>query len=229
MFISKIKIGFLIFCLILTMLTVPASSIDYNVGVIPGHYIRYLWFSNSSTFTNIIYTYEVTTVSGKNVTVLQTISHLNGTMLEDINYIVWNVEWGTLNGSYVSGALPDIIAANLTQGDSISRLGILNVTRTENRFYFGLNRIVNIVEEKLTSVNTTIMMAKVYDCTSGMMLEGRLVWTDNTGTDISTFSVIETNIFTGEPIPEFASSLALLIFMVVVAIEIASIKRIRKN
>jgi hypothetical protein len=154
--------------------------------------------------------FEVTAVSGKNVIITMTLIFKNGTVFPSSgNKQVYDIEKYTINGTQQQ---PDwtfaVIAANLTQGDRISPYTVINVTRTENRIYFGLSRTVNVVGINYTSGSMTRLTTLVYDRVSGILLEYQMKQTDPTRTAILSYNITETNIFTGEPIPEFPSFLA---------------------
>jgi hypothetical protein len=211
---SRIEIGFFLVCVILAILIVPVSATEYNVGVIQGDYVRfgnivgnasYAYYSNLDSVW-----FEVDAVSGKKVTVTMFFISKDGTLVSGSgNTQVYDIEQYTINGTQQQ---PDwtfaVIAANLTQGDRISPYTVINVTRTENRTYFNLSRTVNVVDINYTSGSITSMTTLVYDRISGFLLEYHLEQIDPTSPAFLSYSVTETNVFTGEPVPEFPSFLA---------------------
>jgi hypothetical protein len=232
MLISKIEVSFLFVCVILTIFIASVSATDYSVGVIPGRYVKYGNFVVSGSMGQFFdldwMKYEVAAVSGKSVLLLQTgISRNDTTMPFNGSMYSYDVEKGTVDGTPTD--IPPIIAANLSQGDRIGGFGY-NLTRTENRTYFGLNRTVNVLETSIISGNTTIRVTMVWDKITGLALERQMEQTDIvTGTTTVSYSVTETNIFTGEPIPELPSLFALSIIMTATAIEIMFYKKRQLN
>ena len=228
MIVSKIEICVLFVCIILPILIVPVSATDYNVGVISGRYVKYGNFVVSGSMGQFFdldwMKYEVASVSGKSVLLLQTGITRNGTaMTFNGSMYSYDVEKGTVNGAPID--IPPIIAANLSQGDTIGGSGY-NLTRTENRTYFGLSRTVNVLETSIISGNTTISVTMVWDRITGLALERQMEQTDIvSGTTTVSYSVTETNIFTGEPIPELPSLFALSIIMTVAAVEMILYKK----
>ncbi|MCJ7508359.1 MAG: hypothetical protein MUO85_06465 [candidate division Zixibacteria bacterium] len=232
---SKIEIGFFLVCVILAILIVPVSATDYNVGVIQGHYIKFgniVGNASYSYYSNLDWVkFEVTAVSGKNVIITMTLIFKNGTAYPGSgNKQVYDIEKYTINGTQQP---PDwtfaVIAANLTQGDRISPYTVINVTRTENRIYFGLSRTVNVVNINYTSGSITSMTTLAYDRVSGILLEYQMEQTDSTRTAILSYNVTETDIFTGEPIPEFPSFIVLPSLIGATLIVALILKRMRYN
>jgi len=94
-----------------------------------------------------------------------------------------------------------------------------DVTTTENRNYFGIDRSVNIVETNSTSVSITYISTLVYDTVSGVVLEVYMEKTDSTDTAIVSYDVIETNIFTGEVIPDLPLSMFAVLIIISLSAE----------
>jgi hypothetical protein len=183
---------------------VPVFALDYNIGVVPGYYVKYGIFNTSP---NTIYSdidwmkYEVTAVSGKNVTLLNTGVYKNGTGIPGNGVSsIYNIERNNVNDLHSTSAIP-IIGSNLNPGDPIPYT-ILNISRTENRTYLGLSRTVNVVEYN----TTTMRIISVYDRTSGLWLEIQMEQTNSNSTVTVSYRVIETNIFADSTIPEFPST-----------------------
>jgi hypothetical protein len=184
-------------CIVLAILVVPVSAIEYNVGVVPGNYVKYGNFSGSAitSYNDFDWAkYEITEVSGKNVTLLMTAMYKNRTAaVGSGSSSVYNLEKGTVNG-YNSGISP-IMGSNLNQGDPLP-FSFLNISRTESRVYLCQSRTVNILEQNSTYPdNITGRILYVFDRASGMALEAQMEMTNATGTFTAAFSVIETNIF----------------------------------
>jgi hypothetical protein len=77
---------FLILTIILSALVLPALAQDYSPGVTPGQYVKYGNFSGNGQGFEAFNDYgflqlEVTSVSGKQVTLLSTGQYKNGTAL----------------------------------------------------------------------------------------------------------------------------------------------------
>ena len=208
---SKIKLVFLFVCLILSILVIPVYASDYSVGVAVGDFVKFGDFvgnSSYSYFSDVNWTkYEVTAISGTNVTMIFTAVFKNGTDVPGSgNTAIYDIEKYTVNGAYNPAIVVVIIPANLTEGNEVPGAGV-NVTTTENRNYFGIDRSVNIVETNSTSVDITYMSTLVYDTVSGVALEVQMEKTDSTDTATVSYDVIETNIFTGEVIPDLPSNM----------------------
>jgi len=224
MLVSRIAVSLFIICVISVILIVPVSATDYNVGVIRGNYVKfgnivgnasYSYYSNLDSVW-----FEVDAVSGKNVTVIMFFISKDGTLFSGSgNKQVYDVEQYIVNGTRQQ---PDwtfaVIAANLTQGDRISPYTVINVTRTENRTYFNLSRTVNVVDINYTSGSITSLTTLIYDRVTGFLLEYQLEQIDPLRPAFLSYSVVETNIFTGEPIPEFPSFILLPLLMIAVAV-----------
>ena len=141
--------------------------------------------------------YEVTAVSGKNVTLLVTGIYNNGTLMPGNNISsVFNIEKNSANGLFIW----QIIASNLNQGDLIPGTPLI-VNTTENRNYLGESIIVNTVKDTTSSSNIILKGTYVYDRATGICLEAQLEQTESAGISTATFSVIETNIFGSSLIP----------------------------
>ena len=163
--------------------------------------------------------FEVDEVSGKNVTVIMLFISKDGTLFPGSGKKqVYDIEQYTVNGTRQE---PDwtfaVVAANLTQGDRISPHTVINVTRTETRTYFNLSRTVNVVDINYTSGSITRLTTLTYDRVTGFLLEYQMEQIDPTTPAFLSYSVVETNIFTGEPIPEFPSFLILPLLMTTMA------------
>jgi hypothetical protein len=197
----------LLICIFLAILAIPVFALDYNTGVVPGYYVKYGIFNTSpnTIFSDIDWMkYEVTAVSGKNVTLLNTGLYKNGTVIPGNGVSsIYNIERNNVNDLHVFGAIP-IIGSNLNQGDPIPYT-VLNISRTENRTYLGISRTVNVVEDS----TTTMRSISVYDRTSGLWLEIQMEQTNSNGTLTASYRVIETNIFADSTIPEFPSTILL--------------------
>jgi hypothetical protein len=214
---SKIEICFFFVCLILSIIVVPVAASDYSVGVVLSDYVKYGNYSGNSTYallSDVNWTkYEVTAISGTNVTMMHTGALKNGTILPGSgNADVYDIERYTINGINSPGVLIAIIPANLTQGDPVPGAGV-NVTTSENRTYLGIERTINIVEYNSTMGNTTYVAKLAYDGVSGVLLEALMGQIDSSGTAIMSCSIIETNIFTDEVIPDLPPNLFMVLII----------------
>ncbi len=232
MLISKNVVGLLLLCAIPAMLVLPvAATTDYNVGVTANSYIKYGNATTSGPVTLLDIgwlEYQVTGVSGKNVTLVQTGTTKNGAISPDNGTIyTCDIERGTINE--IDAPSGPVIGANLNAGDLVSTSKYeISVNRTESRTYFNLTRPVNVVEEKSQSEIAVLETTIVYDKATGVMLELHLQRTDAEGVSAGSFNVIETDILTGSPIPEFPASAGLLAVLVIAAASIAFIKVSKK-
>ncbi len=182
---------------------IPAIPADYTIGVSPGHYVKLGNFVGNGSYAYLSEgnwtKFEVAAISGKNVTFVVTGQLKNGSSTPGSGgSIIYDVETARANGSIQSTGYY-VIPANLTLGAAIPGT-ILNITRTENRTYFGIARTVVVA----TGNTSTVTVTNVYDQTTGMMLE---VQNKQPNGSTGTFSVIETNILTGQTIPEISTSL----------------------
>jgi hypothetical protein len=230
----KLRIAFILACVLLMALAVPVLAVDYNPGVSVGQWVEYGNFVLDDQEPEINRTrVEVIAVSGKEVTLNQWTEYMNGT--EETVEKIYNVETGTVDGepAYFPGSY--VIAANLNEGDALPPvdLGYI-VNTTETRTYLGSSRSVNIVSYTYAAEGYTISESFVYDEASGMQLvyEGETVVAEVTQTYSQ--SIIDTNIFeeatpTPEPtegIPvEYIYVAVIVVAIVIVVIAIVLLKK----
>ncbi len=158
---------------------------------------------------------EVIRVSGKEVTLRTTGAYMNGTALPS-SEIICNIEEGGFNmwQRY-------IIAANLNQGDKILNVAATDtINKTETRTILGTSRSVNILNFTYSYAGQDTTFAYIYDKASGMNIEFEMKINiiESAVTYTNSYTIIDTNIFEVEPIPEFPSWSLLLILLVSVAI-----------
>ncbi len=207
----KALISVFVATIILTAYALPVFAIDYNVGVTVGQYVKFGNFDAGGVGPYEDYSWvkvSVDSISGKEVTLLVT-GRLQGggpTPNNGLSY-VWNIEEGTIDGSY--GTEGPIIAANLNAGDPIPPADSYTVTKTENRVYLGTVRTVCVLVVTSFGDNYTDRFEYVYDRASGMMLEmsEAVEGPDEASTYSYSYSVTETNIFssgsaTATPTPQ---------------------------
>jgi hypothetical protein len=230
----KVLTASLISTIILVSLVLPVLAIDYNPGVATGQYVKYGNFAGSGAGFEAFNDYdwlklEVTSVSGKEVTLLSTSQFKNGTAVPGNGTTsVWNIETGTENG--VSSTQGPIIAANLNKGDPIPPPNTYVVNQTESRTYLGVSRTVNVLSVEISTPDYNSTLTYVYDKASGMLLES------STQTTIASqpepvvssysYSVIETNIFNSTTTPtnnlpiEYIITAVIVIAIVIVAVAV---------
>src|SRR5665647_3359344 len=132
----------------LSALVLPVFAISYNPGVIVGQFIKYGNFSGNGQGFESFNDYgflqlQVTSISGKQVTLLSTGQFKNGTALPGNGTTEgWNLETGTEDGT--PSTQGPIIAANLNQGDPIPPLDTYSINQSESRMYLDSTRAVNI-------------------------------------------------------------------------------------
>jgi hypothetical protein len=222
--VSNIRYSLCLFfaALILTALALPVFAISYSPGVTAGQFVKYGNFSGSGEGFEGFNDYgflqlQVTSVSGKDVTLLSTGQYKNGTALPgNGTTMVWNIEAGTEDGSPATQG--PIIAANLNQGDAIPPLGTYSINQTESRTYLGSSRTVNILSVQIKTSDYNSTLTYVYDKLSGMILESSTQTTTQSQptpeSSSYSYSIIGTNIFgPNASVPEFS----------IVTIEVAGI------
>ena len=218
----------------------PVFAVDYNPGVSAGQYVRYGNFVGTGPGVELFNDYdwqklEVTSVSGKEVTLLSTGQLKNGAATPGNGTVqVWNVETGTEDGTpSVQGP---IIAGNLNEGDPIPPPGTYSVNQTETRTYLGVSRIVNILDSTISTPDYTTTLTYVYDRVSGMLLEAASETTQTLPeqtTSKYSYSVTETNIFGSTPLGsvpvEFLLVAAVAVIIAIVVAAVAFRKRTKQN
>ena len=237
---SNIKYSLCLFfaSLILIALVLPVFAIGYSPGVTAGKYVKYGNFSGSGEGFEGFNDYGflqllVTSVSGKDVTLLSTGQYKNGTALPgNGTTMVWNIEAGTEDGSPATQG--PIIAANLNQGDAIPPLGTYFINQTESRNYLGTSRTVNILDVQIRTSDYNSTLTYVYDKFSGIILESSTqTTTQSQPTPVSSsysYSIIGTNIFgPNASVPEF-STLAIEVAGIIALISaVAALTLVRKR
>jgi hypothetical protein len=211
---QRLKTAFTLASVFLIMaFAAPASAAEYNPGVSAGQWMKYgnyvITTPAEATANPDWSMIEVVGVSGKEVTLRITGAYKNGTAIP-ASQLTCNIESGMTGGFQRY-----IIAANLNQGDKILNLAVSDtINKTETRTILGTSRSVNILNFTSTMPTQTIKVTYIYDKISGMQL-GMDMETTITGAETYTnsYSIIDTNIFEVEPIPEFQSWMILPLFM----------------
>ncbi len=202
---SETALAFVLIVIVSSL--VPAFAVVYvqsvyDPGVLVGQYVKYGNFVALPAppmglgWMKI----EVTTVSGKEITLLASGVLQNGTAIPTSGTsTTYNVETGKMNQTtdYTYGV---IIAGNLNEGDPVPPLDAgFKINKTETRTYNGVSRSVNIIETTYSDVNYENHWTLVYDKISGITLEFGFEVTQKGATPTTTktgYSVTETNIFT---------------------------------
>ena len=159
----------------LSSLVLSVFAVSYNPGVTVGQFIKYGNFSGNGQGFEAFNDYgflqlQVTSVSGKQVTLLSSGQFKNGTALPgNGTTAVWDIETGTEDGN--PSTQGPIIAANLNQGDSIPPPDTYSVNQSESRTYLGSIRTVNMLIVEISTSDYNSTLTYIYDKLSGMLLE----------------------------------------------------------
>jgi len=213
---SRLKIAFPLVCVLLTVaLVAPVWAAEYNPGVSVGQWIKYGDYVVTTPAEAVISPdwsmMEVVGVSGKEVTLRITGAFMNGTAIPS-SEVICNIEVGRINEWQRY-----IIAANLNQGDKILNLAVSDtINKTETRTILGTSRSVNILNFTSSYAGQNIRATYIYDKASGMHLglEMEITIIEPSVTYTNSYSIIDTNIFEVQPIPEFPSWIILPLFMI---------------
>ncbi len=237
----KFPLSIILATVILFALALPVFAVDYNPGVTVGQYIKYGNFSGNGQGFEAFNDYgflklQVTSVSGKQVTLLSTGQFKNGTTLPGNGTIsIWNIETGTEDGT--PSTQGPIIAANLNQHDTIPPPDTYSVNQSESRTYLGSMRTVNILTVEISTSDYNSTLTYVYDKLSGILLESfTQTMTQSEPQPVTSsysYSIIETNIFGSTPnpspsVPEFPI-LTLEVVVVVLMVFTAALILIKRR
>ena len=202
----KLKTIMILTLVILAGFMVPTLAATYDPGVSTGQWVKYGSLEAGGPLMPANYNQtdwmkiEVTSVSGKNVTLHMTGKYQNGTEGTPIDLKV-NVETGWMNTSYSIYGFFYLIAGNLTQGDTlpVSSLYPDRINKTETRTYMGVSRSVNIVNLTYSVPGyLDYSYVTIYDKASGMLLEMSMTSTSTILPSVSyhmNFKATESNIF----------------------------------
>jgi len=212
---SRLKIAFPLACvLLMATFVAPVRATEYNPGVSVGQWIKYGNYVVTTPAESVISPdwsmLEVIGVSGKEVTLRITGAYMNGTAIP-ASEVICNIEVGRINEWQRY-----IIAANLNQGDKILNTATADtINKTETRMILGASRSVNILNFTYSAAGQDMTFTYIYDKASGMNLEFEMKINiiEQAVTYTNSYSVIDTNIFDCEPIPEFQSWMILSLFM----------------
>jgi hypothetical protein len=223
---------------ILVALASPALAVNYNPGVTVGQYVKYGHFSASGIGFESFNDYDflklqVTSVSGKEVSLLSTGQFKNGTALPgNGTSAVLNIETGTQDGT--PSTQGPIIAANLNLGDAIPPPNTYLVNATEDRPYLGVSRTVNILNVTVSTPDYNSTLSYIYDKTTGFLLESSTQTTTQSEpepvTSAYSYSVIETNIFGSSAGGGFPVLILILpIIAVIIIVVVILLLRLKKH
>lgn len=224
---------------VLTAFMLPVFAQVYNPGVTAGQYVKYGNFVGIGAGVELFNDYdwsklEITSISGKEVTLLTTGQFKNGNQIPGNGTTkVWNVEAGTEDG--ISSTQGPIIAANLNQGDAIPPPKTYSVNKTETRIYLGNSRSVNILDVTIATPDYDTTLIYVYDRLSGMLLEAssetRTLAQPEPDTSEYSYRIIETNIFgsASTTLTALPIEYIVLAFAIIVIIAVAITLVLRKR
>jgi hypothetical protein len=175
----------------------PVLAVEYVPGVAAKQYVLYNFYSLHGEGGYDWMKIEVTAVEGKEVTLLTTGKFANDTDLPNTGVTKYNVETGEENEPHSD--LPNVIAANLKQGDRIPSLTeTFVINRTEVRLYMGsVHRVVNILSLEMSDPTSTVRVTLVYDAVTGIMIETENWFTlfDGPSEGVVHYGLVDTNIF----------------------------------
>jgi hypothetical protein len=225
---SRLKIAFPLVCvLLMATFVAPVWAAEYNPGVSVGQWVKYGDYVVTTPAESVISPdwsmIEVVGVSGKEVTLRITGAYMNGTAIPT-SEVVCNIEVGRTNEWQRY-----LIAANLNQGDKILNLAESDtINKTETRTILGTNRSVNILNFTYSAAGQDMIFTYIYDKASGIDLgfEMKMTIIEPGVTYTNSYSIIDTNLFDCEPIPEFQSWIIILpLFMIATLLVVIIQKR----
>jgi hypothetical protein len=208
---SSLELGVaVVFVLVLLVACVaPAGAVVYVPGVSVGQWVKYgnfLSVGNLEFNQTLEMKFEVTVVSGKNVTLQQTGRYKNNTDMTEHWYTA-NVETGLVDHV---GGLMWVIAGNLYQSDFLTLGGQFRINRTEARGYMGVSRSVNIASVTSGPYEQTF----VWDRASGMLMEYKYYVPSLK----LSFVAVDTNIFVTGAVGWFMENLIYILIPLVVVV-----------
>jgi len=217
---SRLKIAFPLVCfLLIAAFVAPVWAVDSNPGVSVGQWVKYGDYVVTTPAETVISPdwsmIEVIGVSGKEVTLRLTGAYMNGTALPP-SEVICNIDVGRVNEWQRY-----LIAADLNEGDKILNVaGSDIINKTETRTILGASRNVNILNFTYSAAGQDMTFTYIYDKASGMNLamETEITIIEPGVTYTNSYSIIDTNIFAVEPIPEFPSATPLAILLLTVTV-----------
>jgi len=228
---SRLKIAFPLVCVLLIVSFVaPVWAAEYNPGVSVGQWIKYGNYVVTTPAETVISPdwsmMEVIGVSGKEVTLRITGAYMNGTAMPAYEMIC-NIETYRISEGVVAYQTY-LLAANLTQGDKTLNVADANtINKTETRTILGTSRSVNILNFTNSYAGQSMKSIIIYDKASGMSLgmEMEITIIEPAVTYTNSYTIIDTNIFEVQPIPEFQSWMLLPLFMIATLLVVMLKKR----
>jgi len=215
----RLKIAFPLACaLLLAAFIAPVSAATYNPGVSVGQWVKYGDYVVTTPAETVISPdwsmIEVIGVSGKEVTLRLTGAYMNGTAIPS-SEIIANIEtYRITEGMFEYQNY--LLAANLNQGDkTLNVADAPTINKTETRTILGTSRSVNILNFTNSYPGQAMKSVIIYDKASGMSLgmEMEITIIEPAVTYTNSYTIIDTNIFDCQPIPEFQSWMILPLFM----------------
>jgi hypothetical protein len=228
---SRLKIAFPLVCvLLLVSFVAPVWAAEYNPGVSVGQWIKYGNYVVTTPAETVISPdwsmIEVIGVSGKEVTLRLTGAYMNGTAIP-ASEIIANIEtYRITEGMFEYQNY--LLAAKLNQGDkTLNVADAPTINKTETRTILGTSRSVNILNFTNSYAGQAMKSIIIYDKASGMSLgmEMEITIIEPAVTYTNSYSIIDTNIFDCEPIPEFQSWMILPLFMIATLLVVILQKR----
>jgi len=228
---SRLKIAFPLVCFLLIVAFVaPVMAVEYNPGVSVGQWIKYGNYVVTTPAETVISPdwamLEVIGVSGKEVTLRATGAYMNGTAMPAYEMIC-NIETYRISEGVVAYQTY-LLAANLNQGDKTLNVADANtINKTETRTILGTSRSVNILNFTNSYPGQAMKSIIIYDKASGMSLgmEMEITIIEQAVTYTNSYSIIDTNIFDCQPIPEFQAWMLLPLFMTATLLAVIIKKR----
>jgi len=228
---------------LLMFLIIPASAVEYTVGVKEGDWVKYGEISVSWNGTGTEpqsvkdakqmdwVKVEVQSVSGTTVSMTTTSHYKNGTDTPQTD------SYDVKSGQGTGGFFFVIIAANLKKGDPITtQPNAPTINDTVTRTYAGASRSVNVLDVTFTSGSYTMKYVCRWDKATGIWLEVFTRQPDNpfapTGAYVDySVKATETNIWTADSLGIISSNLPFIaiivaaIVVIIVGIFIAKRKK----
>ena len=209
---SRTKMHLLVMLLTLLVSIMPVSAGNGAVGVKAGDWAKYgeisvkwVLYQSKPTPQSLVdrnsterIKIEVQSVSGTNITAVQTNHFKNGT--ENTETHTWNMTDNT-RFLHTPWYVPDIfvIEANLSNGDPIN-IESLTLTDTVSLKYAGRTREVNQMNTTFAQGHIGVTVNAYWDKTTGILCELNETRQSSYGVVTTTMKIIETNLWAPSPI-----------------------------
>jgi hypothetical protein len=231
---SKLRIAVTLATALLLACVAPVLAVEYVPGVTAKQYVLYDFHGVNTPYPFDWLRIEVTAVDGKEVTLLTTGKFENGTDMPTSGVTKYNVETGEDNEPHSD--LPNVIAANLKQGDRIPSLTeTFVINRTEVRLYMrSVHRVVNVLSVETSDATSSVRVTMVYDAVTGIMLETENWFTlhDEPREGAVYYGLDDTNIFQAPsgPLPvEYLYAVAAIAAVTIIPTTAVVLKRKRQS